>query len=109
KLGPEAIVGDRGVKWERPALGYATVATDLEATLGDDEKTIYEVTATTQTDPATTQALVALLTKRAGAPPRVEADGKTTKRHWDAARPKLAPFVTSDYIRPGTDFLTLFV
>lgn len=108
-LGPAGIRGDGNIKWERAGVGFATAPTDLQATIDPDKGTIVELTATTQTDPATTAALVALLAKRAGAAPRSTTDNKTTKHHWDRSTPRFALFVTSDYLRAGTDFLTLFV
>ncbi len=109
KLGPEAIPGDGNIKWARPGVGFATVPTDMQANFDKEKGTIFELTATTQTDPATTAALVAVLVKRAGYAPTIEPDGKTTKRHWNKSKPQFVLFVTSDYLRNGTDFLTLFV
>ncbi len=103
RLGSEAMMGDENIKWVIPGVGYGGSETTLEADL--DGTTITEITASTQTDPATTKAIAALVAKRVGGEPTVTVEGSTTKREWK----KRSLFSTSDYVWAGNDFFTLFV
>ncbi|MBA2538959.1 MAG: hypothetical protein H0V17_04935 [Deltaproteobacteria bacterium] len=105
RLGPDAMTGDDNIKWVQPGVGYGGSETTLEADL--EGRTITQITASTQTDPATTKAIAALLAKRAGSEPTVVVEDKTTKREWKAKPQSL--FSTADYIWAGNDFFTLFV
>jgi hypothetical protein len=106
-VGSGAIATDITLKWTQPGLAFGGVETVIVADLSRGK--VAQLVVQVETDTATTNALVALLTRRAGSEPTVVIDAdKTTQRTWKT-KPPLALHSTANYLRTGNEFVTVFV